>query len=193
MATVALTRVTKAGTLQYSLEEDGLADVIHTVLQNEILELSEKAFWHLVDIRLNTPKGISVKTNARGKEYAEIIDLNDKPTIVERWTEQCLVEQLFLELVTTKLIVSHDGNCGITVHKYYNQALALRKWILFTRPAPEFIVNLSNLSTRVIAELKVLQNTQDVLKQAVGRIFENIDSEQYHRSIASLLKVRLEK
>jgi hypothetical protein len=103
------------------------------------------------------------------------------------------VEQLFLELACTKLIVSHDGKCGITVHKYYNQALALRNWILFTRPAPEFVVNLSDLSTHVIAELKTLQDPQDVLKQAVGRIFENIDSVQYHLSIADQLLVRLEE
>jgi hypothetical protein len=81
----------------------------------------------------------------------------------------------------------------IADYKYYNQAKALRNWIPIARPPPEFIVNLSDLSTRVIAELKVLQNTQDVLKQAVGRIFENIDAQQYHLSIASQLKVGLDK
>jgi ABC-type uncharacterized transport system substrate-binding protein len=54
-------------------------------------------------------------------------------------------------------------------------------------------VNLSDLSSRVIAELKTIENPEDILKQAVGRVFENIDEEQYHRSIASQLKVRLEK
>jgi hypothetical protein len=162
-------------------------------LLKTILELPEKDFWDLVDIRLNRPKGVHVWSNAVGERCAEIIDLNDKPSIVERWTELCLVEQLFLELATTKLIVSHTGNCGIVVKKYYDQALALRNRIPIWRPPPEFVVNLSDLSTRVFAELKVLQNTQDVLKQAVGRIFENIDMQQYHLSITSHLKVRLEK
>jgi hypothetical protein len=120
-------------------------------LINTILELPEKDFWDLVDIRLNRPKGIHVVKDILGNDlYAEIIDLNDKATMVERWTELRLVEQLFLELATTKLLVSHNGDCGITVHKYYNQALDLQKWIPIARPPPEFVVNLSDLSTRTI-------------------------------------------
>jgi hypothetical protein len=159
-------------------------------LINAISELPENDFLDLVDIRLNRPKALRM----RG-EYLEIIDANNKPSIVERWTENCLVEQTFLELATTKLIVSHDGSgtCGITVYKYYNEALRLRNWIVLSRPAPEFVVNLSDLSTRVIAELQVLRDPQDVLKQAVGRIFENIDPVEYHLSIASQLVVRLEE
>lgn len=162
-------------------------------LINAISELSEKDFWDLVDIRLNRPKEIRVSISVLGEEYAEIIDLNYKPSIVERWTELYLIEQLFMEFATKKLVVSHKGTCGITVHKYYNEALRLRNWLIFSRPAPDFVVNLSDLSTRVVAELKVLEDPQDVLKQAVGRIFENIDPVQYHLSIASQLKVRLEK
>jgi hypothetical protein len=72
-----------------------------------------------IAIRLNRPKGIHVVKDLLGKDlYAEIIDLNDKPTIAERWTELRLVEQLFLELASTKLLVSHDSNCGVTVYKY---------------------------------------------------------------------------
>jgi hypothetical protein len=52
---------------------------------------------------------------------------------------------------------------------------------------------MSDLTTRIIAELRSLDDPQDVLKQAVGRIFENIDSRQYHLSIARKLKVRLDK
>lgn len=38
----------------------------------------------------------------------------------------------------------------------------------------------------------VLEDPGDVLNQAVGRIFENIDPVQYHLFIASKLKVKLE-
>lgn len=181
MATVALTRVTRSATLR-----------VESALLNTILELPEEAFWHLVDIRLNRPKGIRVSTNILGERYAQIIDLNDKPSIVERWTELFLVERLFLELATTKILVSHQANCGITIHKYYKQAQKLQKWIPITRPPPEFVVNLSDLSTRVVAELKTLEHPLDVLKQAVGRIFENIEPVQYHQCIASKLRVRLD-
>jgi hypothetical protein len=153
-----------------------------------ILELPENDFWDLIDTRLNRPKGVHV----RG-EYLEIIDANDKPSIVERWTEQCLIEQLFLELATTKLLVSHNNNgqCGITVHKYYNEAFRIFRYLPLAKPAPPFVVDLSDLSTRVVAELQVLDNPQTILKQAVGRIFENIDAERYHSSIASKLRLKV--
>jgi len=170
--------------------------ISHDDLVNTVLTLPKKEFWDLVDMRLNRPKGIHVVTNALVKElYAEIIELNDKPSIVEieRWTENCLVEQLFLELATTKLLVSHEGNCGITVHKYYNEAFRIFRYLPVARPTPEFVINLSDLSTRIVAELKVLHDPSDILKQAVGTIFENIDAWRYHLSIASLLKVRLVK
>jgi hypothetical protein len=155
-------------------------------LINAILELPEKDFLDLIDIRLNQPKGLHIQG-----EYVEIIDANDKPSIVERWAALCLEEQAFLELATTKLIVSHNGTCGITVHKYYNQAFALYKWISIARPAPKFVVDSSDLSTRVLAELKVLNSPEIVLKQAVRRIFENIDELQYHMAIARALEVVL--
>ena len=149
--------------------------------------------WDLIDTRLNRPKGCRING-----EYVEIIDANGKPSAVEYWTENALVEELFLQLAGTKKTAVAKNRLSrkymlLTDYKYYQQALELRRWIPIARPPPEFIVNLSDLSTRVIAELKVLQNTQDVLKQAVGRIFENIDEQQYHRSIASQLKVRLDK
>ena len=159
----------------------------HRDLIDAILELPEKDFLDLIDIRLNRPKGLRIE----GQEYVEIIDANDKPSIVERFSELYLVELLFIELATTKLIVSHNGTCGITVHKYYDQALALRRWIPLARPAPAFVVDMSDLSARVIAELKVLDDPQIVLKQAVGRIFENIDELQYHMAIARVLEVVL--
>ena len=156
-------------------------------LINAILELPETDFLDLIDTRLNRPKGLRIQ----GQEYVEIIDANDKPSIVERFSELCLVELLFIQLATTKFIVSHNGKCGITVHKYYDQALALRRWIPRARPAPAFVIESSDLSSRVIAELKVLNYAQIVLKQAVGRIFENIDPIEYHMSIAKALEVVL--
>jgi hypothetical protein len=156
-------------------------------LIDAILELPEKDFLDLIDIRLNRPKGLRIQ----GQEYVEIIDANDKPSIVERWSALCLEEQAFLELATTKSIISHNGKCGITVHKYYNQALALRRWIPRARPAPAFVIESCDLSARVVAELKILDDPQIILKQAVGRIFENIDELQYHMAISRALEVVL--
>lgn len=158
-----------------------------------ILTLPEKEFWDLVDIRLNRPKKVQIAQQQDGQKQAVIIDANDKPSIVEDWTEECLIDALFLELATRKSLVSHNGRCGIIIHKYYNQALELRKWISIARPVPEFVINLSDLSTRLVAELRCLKDPKDVLKESIGRIFENIDERQYHQSIARKLKVRLSK
>jgi hypothetical protein len=160
-------------------------------LINAILELPENDFWDLTDTRLNQPKGLRIIRQLGQEDQVVIIDANDKPSIVERWTEQCLIDELFVQLATTKSVVSHNGRCGIIIHKYYIQALALRKWIPIARPPPAFVVDSSDLSTRVVAELKVLNRPQIILKQAVGRIFENVDELQYHMAIARALEVVL--
>jgi hypothetical protein len=110
----------------------------------------------------------------------------------DSWTEECLIDELFLLLAGTKTVVEHRDK-SITVHKYYNQAHRLGEWIRIAKPVPDFIVNFSDLTPRIIAELKALDDPEYVLKSAVGRIFENIDSRWCHLSIARKLKVRLDK
>jgi hypothetical protein len=157
------------------------APIVHDDLKNAILKLSEKDFWKLVETRLN----LSVQQNDI------IIDSNEEPSShIEYWTEEYLIDELFLQLASTKQTISRNAK-NTTVYKYYNQALALRKWIPIARPPPAFVVNISDLSARIFAELKILEDPQIILKQAVGRIFENIDSRQYHLSIARVLEVVL--
>lgn len=178
--------------------------IVDARLIDKILSLPEKKFWHLVDLRLNRPKGFRRSTNALGEDYVEIIDANDKPSINERWTEERVIDELFLQLATTKNVVLHNGNCGITVWKYYNQAFKLYRYIPLSPPdgeerqgrqqyhIPKFVISLSDLSSRLYAELRCLENPQYVAKQAVGRLFENIvGARAYHLSIAPKLKVEL--
>jgi UDP-2,3-diacylglucosamine pyrophosphatase LpxH len=114
----------------------------------------------------------------------------------EYWTENFLLEEVLLRLASTKMLVRHGDNDDryVSVYKYYNQALRLRNWIPISKPVPEFIVNMSDLNTRIISELRALgkDGCQTILKQAVGWIFSNIDSRQYNLSIARKLKVRLD-
>jgi hypothetical protein len=112
---------------------------------------------------------------------------------IEDWTEDCLIEEIFLQLAGAKETVKVDDKKCATIHKYYSQASRLRKWIPIAKPVPEFIVNMTDLTTRIISELKTLDRdgSQYVLKQAVGRIFENINFRQYHLSIARKLEVVL--
>ena len=79
--------------------------------------------------------------------------------------------------------------------KYYRRATELERWISTARPPPEFIVDKSDFNDRLRKELldEITSNDarQDVLKEAVGRIFENLNFERHHLSIARNLKVRL--
>ena len=100
---------------------------------------------------------------------------------------------MFLQIAGTKETIKYNGK-NLTIYKYYNQALRLFHWIPITKPTAEFVINVSDLTPRIVAELKSLEKASCdyVLRQAAGRIFENIDFRQYHLSIARKLKVRLD-
>ncbi len=106
-----------------------------------------------------------------------------------------LVEEIFLKIAPLRILVTHNGKL-VSIYKYYNQALRLKKWIPIAKPPVEFVINASDLTTRILAELKALgpEESQQVLKLAVVQIFENIAGPRYtHRSILRNLSVRLDK
>ena len=103
-------------------------------------------------------------------------------------TKACLVDLVKHHLAT---VVSEEGKYDN--RKYYNQAHNLLKIGVF-KPVPEFIINLSDLSPTLIKELHSLdsRDREFVLKQAVGRIFEDVHIEIYHNSVSRVLKVKLQ-
>ena len=79
---------------------------------------------------------------------------------------------------------------------YYYKAYHYQKLGLFLRKdAPPFKVSLSHLSPKMIYELSQLDKNDRkfVLKQAVSRIFEDINFNLYHDSISANLEVVLVK
>lgn len=117
---------------------------------------------------------------------------NDK----EEWTIECLVDQLFLSLAGTKECVTNGKDETLHVKKYYRRAREIIKSISIWRPPPIFIINISDLPKRIIKEFEAVTDDKTrayVLTQAVGRIFENLDFEHYHLSIARNLCVGFEK
>lgn len=77
---------------------------------------------------------------------------------------------------------------------YYYKAYHYQKLGLFLRKdAPPFKVSLSHLSPEILYELSELDGKDRtfVLKQAVGRIFEDINFDLYHDSISANLEVVL--
>jgi hypothetical protein len=112
------------------------------------------------------------------------------------WTVESLVDELFLNLSGTKAIVTNDKGKTITIRKYYSQARQLIRWIPVVRlPSNEFVINICDLAPQVIRQIESVidspRTLQYVLTQAVGRIFENLDFEYYHISIAKNLRVKM--
>ncbi len=157
-------------------------DKLEPELVKQILALDDDEFCKCFAVRLNIPLSKNQKKE-RGIVEGER----------EYWTKECLIDETFLQLVGIKEIVKNDGKC-ISIYKYYNQALRLRNWIPISKPTPEFIINISDLTPRMIAELKALDKraVEYVLNKVVGRLFENINFRQYHLSIAQKLKVKLD-
>ena len=122
----------------------------------------------------------------------------------EVWSIECTVDELQLDLCRAKEVITVDQGFYVngqryvrtlTVHKYYRQARELMKWIPIARPPLAFVINTSDLSLKLIKELEAWINHPTfsyILKEAAGRIFENLDFSRYHQSIARCLKVRLE-
>jgi hypothetical protein len=76
--------------------------------------------------------------------------------------------------------------------KYYYRALKYQK-ISLAKPTPFFKVSLQDLSLDYLRALLQLESEEReyILKQAVGRIFEDINFNLYHDSISSILKINL--
>lgn len=155
---------------------------INTAVINQMLGLPEEQFWKIVSARLNVPQS-----------KANLKELGDEDR--EYWTWNYLIEEIFLHIASLKVLVTHNDK-QVSIYKYYSQALRLKKWIPITKPPVEFVINRSDLSERMLAELKALgpEESQQVLKLAVVQIFENIAGLRYtHSSIIRNLYVRLDK
>ncbi len=80
------------------------------------------------------------------------------------------------------------------LRKYYHQAYHYLKIGAFaSERVPKFLISMQDLEPSLLRELANLDNEDRnfVLKQAVGRIFEDINSRLYHVSISKLLEVEL--
>ena len=142
---------------------------------------------------------MAVILRGRGRELVAGVDVNDESS-----TSNYLIDRLKGILATTTGLDTlsiiyrpwlNDKREKIYGDlKYYNEAFDLLS-IGAYKPAPYFIINLSDLHKSLRAELSGLdkETRQFVLKQAVGRIFEDINSDLFHNSISRVLKVRFEK
>jgi hypothetical protein len=94
-----------------------------------------------------------------------------------------------------KILASVRSNDeGIDDRVYYYQAYDFQKLGLYKRQdVPTFKIKLNDLPEDIIYELSTFDEStrRFVLKQAVSRIFEDINYDLYHDSISSRLEVSL--
>ncbi len=119
--------------------------------------------------------------------------VEEKTRVVkEAWSTGRLIDELFLELDNVREI---DEKSGTTKRKYEEQA----KWLIYRipvyRPVPAFVINLSDLSTRIKEELADLNDTtlDYVLKETIGRIFEGVDQRYFRLSAKRFLRWEIGK
>jgi hypothetical protein len=106
-------------------------------------------------------------------------------TVIEDWTTNKLEQELYLDLMKVRN--------GEMERKYEEQAKQLIHKIPVFRPIPSFIVSLADLSDRVKVELRGLdpKSLNDVIKEGIGKIFENIDERYFLLNVKKLLKWEL--
>jgi hypothetical protein len=121
----------------------------------------------------------------------------------ELWTSNYLIYRLKEHLTTVPISSPHKTdlldwyskghqNKVIDFRKYYNQAYHYLK-IGTLRTVPKYLVSLSELSPRIVKELADFEKEDRhyIVKQAVALIFQEINSELYHSSVARTLEVQL--
>ena len=104
----------------------------------------------------------------------------------EQWTTNRLIEELYLNMMS----VRKD-----TIRKYQEQAENLIYRIPVYKPIPYFYVELGDLSYKIKKELHALNDKalDNVMKEAIGKIFENIDEPYFLLSVKKLLKWEIVK
>lgn len=117
----------------------------------------------------------------------------DRYNKFDKYTTEGLIDDIFLQMCFTKEEVTNNNGKQITISKYYIQAWELLPLISAGNPPPYFVINLSDLTPKLIREIQNDKcNREYVVSQAIGRIFENVSPKQYHLSIAKRLRWKFE-
>jgi hypothetical protein len=114
---------------------------------------------------------------------------------VEAWTVEYIVDRLFFEMLELKDDAQgwEDYPLKEQRKKYYGRAQDAIK-IAAGRPSPIFVINITDLTTRLKRELSELkEDTLDyVVSEAIGRVCENVNPKLYHLTLKKCLGWRFE-
>ena len=117
------------------------------------------------------------------------------PNDDDLWTTGKLIDELFMNLVRVKEKIYNSKGRTVTVHKYYHQAREKMNWVPMTKGGGRmvFTIHISDLTPRLKKELEDYYNDAGemaftlLLKEAVGKLFENLDFNHYHQSVMKYL------
>ena len=140
------------------------------------------------NINPNLNSSVNTAANTLRKNNLRLDDADSMP-----WSISYIIDRLKQHLANVRYTLTNDKLETVEGRKYYDQAYIMQN-IGALRPTPSFIIYLSDLTPKLIKQISELDNESRgyVLCQAVGRIFEDLNSELYHNSISKVLKVRLE-
>jgi hypothetical protein len=124
---------------------------------------------------------------------ARIEKEHDKGIKHEGWTTERLIDEFYLHLMNYE--IQTDKETGRKRSKYEHAAEDLIYRIPVYQPVPSFIVNMNDLTDKLNEELRNLddKSLNEVMKQAIGRIFENINERYFKLSVKKLLKCELKE
>lgn len=108
----------------------------------------------------------------------------------DEWTRGRLIDECYLCLDRVEYLEEEEDRLK---RKYKEQANYLMYRIPVFDPSSPFIVNLKDLSVEVKEGLAVLDDEalDDVMTEAIGRIFENINERYFRLSVRRFLKWEL--
>jgi hypothetical protein len=123
------------------------------------------------------------------------IEPNDKNLSYKSWTADHTRDELTLQLFITKS-TQLDGNTltVLTVNQYQKLAESVLYRTDLCKPAPEFLINESDLTSRLRNELERLRKSSQkmfdkIVADSVQTILESVDK-QYHHVSGIPYKVR---
>lgn len=110
------------------------------------------------------------------------------------WLTSYIIDRLKQHLANVRYTLRNNEGETVEGRKYYDQAYRMQNIGAF-KPTPSFIIHLSDLTRKLFKEISELDNHTRgyVLRQAVGRIFEDLNPKLYHDSISKVLVVKLER
>jgi hypothetical protein len=112
------------------------------------------------------------------------------------WTRGCFIDELSHELETTGTKLDNNNRLA-TARPYVDQVRELIYRIPIWKPSPPFVIHYSWLSKEMkqkyddFKKFSYKHEFETALLDAVGRLFENENSEYYHSSVKQFLQVKV--